>query len=104
MNQGSAQGPEGDSFVYRTQADRDGAPALSTTVLEALDAAPEFDVEDGDTVVFDHVDPDALDDLFSPVSGGNRNGQVQFTVDQYEVTATAAGEVTIRNRSVAADD
>lgn len=104
MTQPGRQDPESDSFVHRTQYDPDEDSSLSTSVLQALDAVPEYDVQDSETVVFDHVDPDALDDIFSPVAGGNRNGQVRFTVDQYEVTATAAGDINIRNRSSAADD
>lgn len=104
MTKSCRQEPESESFVYRTQYDPDGESSLTTSVLLALDAVPDYDAQDSETVVFDHVDPDALNDLFSPIADGNRNGEVRFTVDQYEVTATAAGDITISNRSIAADD
>lgn len=82
------------TVVYRS--DGQGETKLSTRVLEALDSAPGYDVENSDTVVFDHVDLDALDELFASASGEPPQGQVTFPVGQYHVTATAAGEVILR--------
>lgn len=46
--------------------------------------------------LFESIDPDALDRLFSPTgSGVTRSGSISFTHDGYEVTATAAGEVVV---------
>lgn len=95
---------EPGSLVYQAQHDLDGDPSLSTSILQALDSATDYDVEASETVIFDYVDPDALDDLFTPITDGDRNGQVRFTIDQYAITATAAGEIMIRERAVAADD
>lgn len=85
-----------ETVVHRSRHDPTGETALSTSVLVALDSIPGFDLENSDTVIFDHVDLDALDELFRPVSGGRRTGRVTFPVDGYEVTATADGEITIR--------
>lgn len=86
------------SIVYQTYHDPDGDTSLSTGVLMALDEVPRYDVENSETVVFDHIDLDALDDLFGPVNDTDQAGSVTFTVDDYEVTATADGEITIRDR------
>jgi hypothetical protein len=83
--------------VYRSTVDPDEETPFSTGVLMALDSVPGFDVEDSDTVVFDHVDLGALDELFRPVDGESQ-ARVTFPVDGYEVTVTAAGEITIRTR------
>jgi len=84
-----------ETVVYRSQHDPQDETKLSTSVLIALNEGLEYDLESGDTVVFDHIDLDALDDLFRPVNGSPREGRVTFPVDQYEVTVTAAGEITI---------
>lgn len=79
--------------------DRDET-ALSTRVLMALDSLPDYDVENSETVVFDHIDPDALDNLFDHVAEESRRGRVTFPIDRYEVTVTAAGEITISRASI----
>ncbi len=84
--------------IYRSMPDESDGGKLSTGILLALDAVPGYDVENSETVVFDHIDLDALDELFSPVSGKPRRGAVTFPIEDYEITATAAGEVTITTR------
>lgn len=64
----------------------------------ALDSVSGYDVENSDTVVFDHVDLDALDELFNTPDDEVPRGRVTFPVEQYEVTVTATGEITIRTR------
>lgn len=86
----------GERVVHRSTHDPMDQTALSTNVLVALDSVAGYDLENGDTVIFDHIDLDALDELFRPVSGVPRTGRVTFSIDGYEVTATAAGEITIR--------
>ena len=86
----------GGTIVHRSTHDPMDRTALSTSVLVALDSVAGYDLENGDTVIYDHIDLDALDDLFRPVSGVPRTGRVIFSIDGYEVTATAAGEITIR--------
>lgn len=90
---------ESQAVVYRSRHDVRDETELSTSILLALDSIPEFDIESSETVVFEHIDPDALNGLFRPVSRLRGDGQVTFPVDQYEVTVTAAGEITIRRRS-----
>lgn len=94
----SIRAAEDGTIVHRSQHDLRDETNLSTSVLIALNSGLGYDLENGDTVVFDHIDLDALDELFQPVNGTPREGRVTFPVDQYEVTVTAAGEITIVER------
>ena len=87
-----------DRIVYHAAPESHEETELSTAILLALDSIPEYDIENSDTVVYDHIDLDALDELFRPTDGTPRSGEVTFGVDRYEVTATAAGEITIRTK------
>lgn len=71
---------------------------LSTGILTALDSVPGYDVENSDAVVFDHVDLDALDELFTDESAEGTDSYVTFPIDGYQVTVTAGGEITIAAR------
>lgn len=52
-----------------------------------------FDVEAPGFVAFEHIDPNALDALFR---GADDEGSfVSFPVDNYQVTVTGSGEITI---------
>jgi hypothetical protein len=90
---------EKEAVVYHSRPENDEDANLSTRVLAALDSVPGYDIENSETVLFDHIDLDALDELFKPVAGQPRHGEVTFPVDQYEVTVTADGEITIRQSS-----
>lgn len=81
--------------VVTARHDPDDGTELSTSVLMALDEVPGYDIEEADGVVFEQVDLGALDDLFRPIEGTERQGRVTFPIDGYEVTVTAAGEITI---------
>ena len=93
------QSDEKDAVVYHSGPDPDDRTELSTQILMALDSIPGYDIENSDTVVFEQIDLDALDELFAPVSGTERNGRVVFSVDRFEITVTAAGEITISEAS-----
>ncbi|MEF8914558.1 HalOD1 output domain-containing protein [Natronomonas sp.] len=92
--EGGGRTKSSGAVVYRSNSQED--QKLSTSVLEALDSVPGYDVESSDTVVFDHVDLDALDELFTATNGTSPQGEVTFAVGEYHVTATAAGEVVVR--------
>ncbi|QCC55728.1 HalOD1 output domain-containing protein [Natronorubrum bangense] len=48
------------------------------------------------TPLFETIDPDALNALFSSTySGASRTGTITFTHDGYEVTATSDGHVVV---------
>lgn len=69
----------------------------SEAVLSALEACRER--EDGHVPLTDRpplfraVDPDALDELFASTE---TRGRVDFVYDDYDVTVTSEGTVTIR--------
>lgn len=93
----------GETTVYHLSSDENDEAELSTTILMALDSVPGYDAENSETVVFDHIDLDALDELFSQADGTSSRGKVTFPVANYQVTATAAGEITIREVSSSND-
>ncbi|SIR82207.1 HalOD1 output domain-containing protein [Natronorubrum thiooxidans] len=94
-------GKQGD--VTYTAGDNE---TLSNAVLTALRTAAgrstpsNQDAESLDvgvlTPLFETIDPDALNALFSSThSGAARNGTITFTHDGYEVTATSEGHVVV---------
>ena len=95
MSDGGKENENG-TIVYRSEPDTHEKTRLSTSILDALDSVPDYNVENSETVVFDHVDLDALDELFTRVDKTSRQGTVTFPVAEYQVTATAAGEITVR--------
>lgn len=95
---GDCQGERDGTIVHRTTVDTHDGTDLSTGVLMALDAVPGYDIENSETVVFEHIDLDALDELFTSVNGAQRQGKVTFPVDRYQITVTAAGEITVQDR------
>lgn len=68
--------------------------SLSETVLEAVEAFEDVDVARSDFVLFDAIDPDALDRLFR--SDADANVVVEFTVDDIRVTLLGDGGVDVR--------
>lgn len=94
----NVQGGAGETVVTAHHDPHDGSE-LSTSVLMALDEVPGYDIEEADSVVFEQIDLGALDDLFRPIDGTEREGRVTFPIDEYEVTVTAAGEITITDGS-----
>lgn len=89
--------PDGDDgeVVAAARCEPDGGTELSTGVLMTLDEIPEYDVESTDDIIVKHVDLKALDDLFTPRSGAERDGRVSFPVDEYDVTVTADGDIVV---------
>ncbi len=67
---------------------------ISTAVVEALANANDVDPLELDPL-YEAVDPDALDSLFSTTDGSSRthHGKVQFTTNGYEVEVTSTGRV-----------
>lgn len=94
--EGDCRSVENGTVVYRSDGEGTDEEELSTRILMALDSVPGYDIENSDTVVFDHIDLDALDNLFPATDGVDPAGQVTFDVDQYQVTVTADDRITIR--------
>lgn len=88
-------GPE--TSAYYAQHDFDGPAKLSTTLIHALSEVANIDPTDTESTLFQHVDPDALDTLFSPVGpeAPRTNGHVSFVIWGYNVTVYSNGHIVI---------
>lgn len=96
-SQSTESGGDGTGAVV-CQRTFEETEAVTTTVLLTLDSMPEFDAEASEDVLFEHVDPDALDALFQSAPGTDRpQGSVNFPVGDYEVSVSATGDVVVRD-------
>ncbi|MDQ2049067.1 HalOD1 output domain-containing protein [Natronolimnohabitans sp. A-GB9] len=90
-----------ECITYTASDDESLFDAVITALQKAAAETPSSDDVETPSVgglspLFESIDPDALDRLFSSTgSGATRSGSVSFTHDGYEVTATAAGEVVV---------
>ena len=77
--------------------DPDSAARLSTTVAHALADVMGTDVTSTEFSLYDCVDPDALDQLFSPLVDGRprSSGHVAFNVLGYRVTVYSSGHIVL---------
>jgi len=85
------------SQAYVVQHDFDGSAKLTTTLAHALSDVSGMDVTGTGFTLYDHVDPDALDQLFRPKEDGSprMSGQLTFTVWNYQVTVYSDGRIAI---------
>lgn len=98
-SQSSQRGTDGSGAVV-CQRNCDETERVTTNIVLALDSVSEFDAETSEEVLFDHIDPDALDALFQSASGVDRTqGVVKFTVADYEVSVSAQGDIVVRGPS-----
>ena len=83
--------------AYFVHHDFDGPAKLTTTLAHAISDVSGIDVTDTGFHLTDHVDPDALDQLFRPKDDGTprMNGHLTFTVWGYEVTIYSDGQIAI---------
>lgn len=93
----SSPGPCPPTNDYHAYNDPNGTAKLSTAVTHALADVMGRDVTEAGFVLFDTIDPDALDRLFSPSceSDGRSPGHVAFTVDDHKVTVYSTGEIVV---------
>lgn len=84
--------PETDT--YRAVHDFPADGPLSTTVVLAVEEVIDGDCED---VLYDAIDPDALDAIFRPRSAvaPYRRGYVRFTISDHRITVHSDGVVEI---------
>lgn len=82
---------------YRVVHDPDSAAAVSTTVIHALADVMGVDVTDAGFVLYDSVDPDALDRIFAETVDGNSRspGHVAFLARDHRVTVYGSGQIVI---------
>lgn len=83
--------PESDT--YRAVHDFSADVPLSTTVILAVEQVADETTD----VLYDAVDPDALDAIFEPRSAVSpyRRGYVEFVVSSHVVTVRSDGVVEI---------
>lgn len=86
-----------DTQTYFVTHDFDGPAKLTTTLAHALSDVSGIDVTDTGFTLTDHVDPDALDRLFTPKDDGTprMSGHLTFTVWGYQVTVYSDGQIAI---------
>lgn len=78
-------------------ASYDSEEPLSTAVIRAVADAADLEPAELGTPLYDQIDPDALDNLFSDRHNGTPrgNGHVVFTLLDYEVTVYSDGHVVV---------
>lgn len=95
---GGEDGPEREASGSEdtTYRGRSGTDLVSTSVVRAVAAVTGKEPVDIQPL-YDVVDADALDDLFSPATGdGPRTtGHVSFFLEGVDVTVHASGEIVI---------
>lgn len=86
---------ENDCYVF--SYDPQGSATVTTTVVHALSTVAEIDVSQGEFSLYDSVDPDALERIFSSKADGapRIGGYVAFTALDHEVHVHAEGDVYI---------
>lgn len=76
--------------------DSESAAKLSTTVIHALADVMGTDVTDTSFQLYDNIDPDALDRIFSDTERSpSTASHLAFTVNNYQVTVYSSGEIVI---------
>ncbi|QLG48791.1 HalOD1 output domain-containing protein [Natrinema halophilum] len=84
-----------DRYVFHH--DSDGTATITTTIVHALASIANTDVSQGEFSLYDSVDPDALDRIFSSKADGTErsDGHIAFTALEHEVYVYANGDVII---------
>lgn len=84
--------------------DRDGRAAYlvapngrspSTNVVEAVAEVADCDPLAGDCVLYDVVDPDALDRLFAERENAPMSGKAVFSLQECRIEVRASGELVV---------
>ena len=96
-NQRGRESQPSQPNTYHAHHDPSSPAKLSTTVVHALAEVMETDVTDTGFSLYDSVDPDALDSIFSLKSDGTPRspGHLAFTVQGYRVTVYSDGHIVI---------
>jgi hypothetical protein len=99
----STDSSEGDTAAametveaYRTTQDDGEQQSLSLAVVEALSEAQDVSPVEMEQPLYDVIDPDALDSLFT---ADDADGRLVFAISGYEVTVSASGDVFVREYS-----
>ena len=93
------------SETYHAKHDWDDSESLSTTVIRAVEAATDTDPVDMEPL-YERLDPDALNALFSPRSadGPHLDGQIVFSLDGRDVAVHSSGHILVDVSDIEEDD
>ena len=82
---------------FEVRYDPDGSATLLSTIVHALTTIVDVDVSQGEFSLYDSVDPDALERIFSSKADGEprTGGHVAFTALECEVYVYASGEIYV---------
>lgn len=72
---------------------RSTGESLTTTVVRAVAEAKGIDPLDLEECLYDVVNPEALEQLFTPIDGGSRQGAVVFRLAGCRVEVNATNHV-----------
>ena len=86
----------GPRVVHSRAADRDGETSLSIAVIEAVAEAEGVEPVEMESTLYEAVDPDALDRLFTGRELEAFAGRVVFELGAHEVTVQSNGDVLVR--------
>jgi hypothetical protein len=85
------------THVHVSYFDRTGPAKLSTVVAHSLAEVLDIDVTEGEKLLYEAIDPQSLNHLFSRQEDGTArySGQLSFTAGGCRVVVTAAGRIEI---------
>jgi len=85
----------GQPTTYYLQHHFEGPARLTTTLVHAISDVAGVDMTDAEATLYDQVDPDALDALFSRPSHNPGQVALSLTLWGYQVTVYGDGQIAI---------
>ena len=82
---------------YTVQHEFNGSASITATLTHALSDISGINVTEAEQALKNHVAPDALDRLFTPISeeAPRANGQLTFNIQGYQTTIYGNGVISI---------
>lgn len=104
MGQGLRDGSLGGTSVdseYHFYHDPDGEDSLTPSILSALAALEDVDVDELPVALHDYVDTDALDQIVAPKLDGTprEDSRVDVDIPDYRITIHGDGQVVVTDRT-----
>jgi len=87
--------PQAQPNTFTAYHDIEGPAKISTTIVHALADVMGVDVTDIGFSLYDSIDTDALDSLFTPEDERQLNGHICFFVEGFQVTVYGDGQIDI---------
>jgi hypothetical protein len=77
--------------------DLEGGTSLTTTLVLALAEVQDVEVQALGFTLYDHVDPDALDSIFTPQPDGSipEGRRIELTIADHSVTVHGDGHIVV---------